>query len=512
MKIFPVRLKFDPVIYFLALFNIFIHLLFINNLEYHRDELLYFSLGQHPAFGYETVPPMIGWIAWLMKNIFGYSLFAVRLFPAIISGVMVILVSSTAREMGGNRYAQIIAALGMIIPVFVLRTYSLYMPVHLDVFFWTLAIYLIIRYINSDSDKYLILFGIVAGLSLLNKYLIALLFMVILLIIPFTQHKRVFRKKMFWTGILAGILVFLPNIIWQIINGMPVFGHMSELARTQLVNVNLSAFLFEQLTIPGAASFLTIAGLSFLLIDKEMVRFRFLAYATLLVIVSLMMMHGKSYYTIGIYPFLIGAGSVSFGRLLKKWYSRALLPLILIFLTLLILPFGLPVYRTDGLKKYFDFIETKYGIDIGRNFEDGSKHSLPQDYADMLGWEELTAIASKGYQMIGDKSASFIYAENYGQAGAITVIGKRYKLPDAVSFNESFKYWCPKQFNPDITSLIYINDELGEDVNRLFRKITVIGKISDPDAREFGTTVYLCQDPVTSFNQFWAERLRHLNE
>ena len=100
-----------------------------------------------------------------------------------------------------------------------------------------------------------------------------------------------------------------------------------------------------------------------------------------------------------------------------------------------------------------------------------------------------------------DKKACFIYCENYGQAGAITIIGKKYGLPEAVSFSESFRYWIPEQFDPDITSFIYINDELGEDVKNLFRKITNVGRISNPDAREFGTTVYLCQDPVMSFNQ-----------
>ena len=85
----------------------------------------------------------------------------------------------------------------------------------------------------------------------------------------------------------------------------------------------------------------------------------------------------------------------------------------------------------------------KYGIEIGRRFEDGSIHSLPQDYADMLGWEELTAITNRAYQMIDDKKASFIYCENYGQAGAITIIGKKYELPEAVCFNESFRYWIP---------------------------------------------------------------------
>jgi hypothetical protein len=157
-------------------------------------------------------------------------------------------------------------------------------------------------------------------------------------------------------------------------------------------------------------------------------------------------------------------------------------------------------------------LDEKYGIDVGRRFEDGSIHSLPQDYADMLGWEELTSVAAKAYGMIESKSSAFIYCENYGEAGAITVIGKKYGLPEAVSFNESFQYWIPKQFDPDITSLVYINNEMGEDVKLFFKKITLVGSISNPDAREFGTSVFLCQEPVASFNDFWKERLSQLEK
>ena len=101
-------------------------------------------------------------------------------------------------------------------------------------------------------------------------------------------------------------------------------------------------------------------------------------------------------------------------------------------------------FKSKGLISYFNTLNEKYGIDLGRRFEDGSIHSLPQDYADMLGWEEMTALADKAYQMMADKKSAFIYGENYGQAGAITVIGKKYGLPEAISFNESFQYWAPE--------------------------------------------------------------------
>lgn len=498
------------IIGFLALLYVIIHIYFSYNLEYHRDELLYFSLGQHPAFGYASVPPMIGWIAWAMQNIFGFTIFAVRIFPAVLSGLMVILVSSIARELGGSGYARILAALGICVSGFALRSFLLFQPVHIDLIFWTLVFYIIIRYINTSSDKYLILLGITVGASLLNKYLVGLLFILLLVIVPFTRYRSIYSNKRFWYGVLAGFIVFLPNLIWQIANGLPVINHLAELERTQLVNVDRTAFLAEQLLMPFAGSILTVAGLLYLFTSKQVIKYRFLGLVVISVIITLMLLRGKSYYTIGVFPFLIAAGAVSWETMLKSTWSRVILSMFLIIVTIPVLPTGIPVFKTEKLVDYFKELKNRYGLESVCRFEDNSIHSLPQDYADMLGWEELTAITDKAWRMIPDKKAAFIYCENYGQAGAITVIGKKYNLPEAVCFSESFRYWIPERFDPDISSTIYINDELGEDVQQIFRKITKVGSIENPHAREFGTTVYLCEDPTDSFNKFWKIRINEL--
>ncbi len=504
------KIHINIFILLLAIVNIAIHLLVINNLGYHRDELLYFSLGLHPSTGYETVPPMIGWIAWLMHHLFGFSLFAVRIFPALMGGVMVFLVSAMTRELGGGSYARVLAAVALIISGFSLRTFELFQPVHIDLFFWTLLIYIIIKYINSGSDRYLLLVGVVAGLSLLNKYLIGLLFLSLLVVVPFTKYRKIFSEKKFWMGLILGLLIFLPNLIWQFTHHLPVFHHLLELERTQLVNVDRKGFLADQLIMPALASFVTVGGLIYLLTEKRAIRYRFLAIVVLLVVAILFLLKGKSYYTIGIFPLLIAAGAVSWSNVFRKALPRSLFVLALTGLTIPILPMSLPVCKPACLVKYFSNVEKKYGFNSIRRFEDGSIHSLPQDYADMLGWEELTAITAKAWDMIPDKKAAFIYCENYGQAGAITVIGKKYGLPEAVCFNESFIYWIPRKFTPDIRYFIYINSELGEDVKAIFKKITLVGKISDPYAREYGTQVYLCEDPKGSFNSFWAARLAML--
>lgn len=508
MKSEPVNRTTDPIIVILALINVSLHLFVVKNLEYHRDELLYFSLGQHPAIGYNSVPPLIGWISWFMQNVFGYSVFAVRLFPALLSGVMVILASLMARELGGSRFAAFLSAIGLMVSIFFMRSFSLFHPVHIEIFLWTLCIYFIIKYVNSQKDKFLILFGIVAGVALLNKYLSVLLFTGLIVTIPFTKYRDVLRNRMFWTGLATGFLIFLPNLIWQASKGFPVFNHLSELYDTQLVHMDVPLFLTEQLIMPFAGSLLTVAGLIFLLTSKKGAKFRFLGFVAAFVIVALLILKGKSYYTLGVFPLLIISGAVAYDIWIKKLWIKITIPIFLILVTLPVVPIGLPVYSEEGLKKYFNLLDKDYGIDLGRRFEDGTIHSLPQDYADMLGWEELTVLAKKAYDQAEDKKACFIYGENYGQAGAITVIGKKYRLPEAISFSESFQYWAPRQFDPDIKSVVYINDEEpGDDVKTLFRKITLVGSISNPDAREYGTSVYLCEDPAGSFNDFWKARL-----
>lgn len=493
----------------LAVLNIAFHLVFYGNLEYHRDELLYFSLGLHPDFGYATVPPLIGWIAALMQAIFGYSLFAVKLFPALLSGVLVVVSAKIAKELGGGSYAQILTALAIVFMPVGIRAFHLFQPVPIDLFLWTLLIYYSIRYVNSEESKYLIIIGVVTGIALLNKYLIALLIIAILLSLAVSSYRKVFKQRSLYVGMGIAAIIFLPNLFWQIANDFPVTTHMRVLNANQLVYVERIGFFMDQLLMSFSVCFLLIGGLISL---SRSSKYRYLAFTALIVFIALVLLRGKSYYTIGIFPLLIAAGTVAFERFSKNRIFRTAVPLIVVLLTLPALPIGMPIFNEEGLVRYFKDLEKDYGLEIGRRFEDGTIHSLPQDYADQLGWEELTTITSKAYQSIPEKDKALIYAENYGQAGAIAIIGKKYGLPEPVSFHESFFYWTPERFEPDIEYLIYINDEVGTDVQAVFEEIHIVGSISNINAREYGTTVYLCKKPKGSFNKFWKQVLERVDD
>jgi hypothetical protein len=491
----------------IAILNVALHMAFYNTLGFHRDELLYFSLGQHLSAGYASVPPFTGFMAWLMIHTFGYSLFAARIIPMLLSGVLVLLAASIAKELKGKEYAQVIVAIAILVTPFNLRGFLLFQPVCFDVFFWTLIFWLALKWINTNAGKYLLFLGLAMGLGMLNKYLVILEIFGLLVALLFSPYRAIFKTKAFYLAIGIAFIVFLPNLIWQLVNHLPVLAHMRALNDSQLVHVNRLDFFTDQVFIAYMAALLLFPGIIFILFDKSMKNYRPIAVASLIALFLLALMRGKSYYAVGLFPLWIAAGGIFWELKLKRTFTRALVPLLMIVITLPILPMGLPVYKAEKLAAYFADVKARSGFDMVLRWETGRIHSLPQDYADMLGWDELAAVTAQAYQQIADKDATMIYAENYGQAGAIMVLGKKYNLPEPVCFSESFYYWFPRNPEYEIMNLIYINSELGGDIKYLFTDCRKIGQVQNPLAREFGTEVWLCTNPHSSFNEFWRMRV-----
>jgi hypothetical protein len=499
--------KDEVVIMLLSLAGICIHLIFYQNLGFHRDELLYFSFADHLDFGYFSVPPMIGLMAFVSTKIFGYTLFAAKIIPALTGGFMVWLVASMARELKGGLFAQVLAATGLICSIIFLRCFSLFQPVFSDLFFWTLMLYVLLRYVRNEQKRQLYFLGFVIGLGILNKYNLLFLVIAVVCILPITKYKRLFGQKEFYIAILIAILVALPNIVWQILHHMPVFSHLVELRNSQLVQMRPVTFLAEQLLMIYPAILVALPGFLFLLFGKKVLEYRWIGYSLLAVLGIYLVLHGKSYYAAGIYPLLIAAGAVWYENALKNSFLRTLMIGILVFLTWTVLPMGLPSKSPEKLVAYFDKTAKITGSDAVRRYENNKYYALPQDYADMLGWDELADVTYKAWCLTEHKDQCLIYAENYGQAGAVNIVGKHYHMPAAVSFSDNFRYWLPGIPEKEILEFIYINNELGKDIQQLFADIQEVGRITNPLAREYGTRVYLCRSPRISFNQFLRERI-----
>jgi hypothetical protein len=491
----------------IAAFTLVLHMATYNTLGFHRDELLYLALGKQIAGGYWSTPPLIGLISYVTQLLPGETLFILRLFPALAGALLIIITGLMTREFGGRTYAQVLACISLSVSLLFMRAFSMFQPVCFDILFWSLVFYFFLRYINTNKPAYLLLVGVAFGFGLLNKYMVLFLAAGLAIAVIPTSYRKLWISKYSWMAILIALLLLLPNIIWQYAHGFPVLHHMKELKETQLVNVRRMNIILDQLLMFTISALVWVAGLIWLLRSGRSKRFRVFGYAYVAVLLIFILLRGKSYYMAGLYPILFAAGGVSWEISLKRTVSRILIVLFIILITIPILPGAIPIMSASRLVSYFSKISPKMGGEALVRWEDGKMHPLPQDYADMLGWDELGSVMVKACDTIQDKKRLLIYCENYGQAGAVSYFGLGHGLPEVISFSDNYRLLAPDTISKAQDIFMYVNGELGEDVDSLFAKIIVAGSIKNPYAREYGTTVYMCREPRGDFPEFWHKRV-----
>ena len=493
-----------------ASLKLLLHLLTNTNYGFHRDELLYLSLGKNPAWGFWSNPPFIGLVSFINQNLLGDSLIATRLPAALFGSATLFLICLMAKDLGGKKLSQIIAGIAGFTSLAFLRSSHMFQPVVIDIFFWTLASWIIIRLIKTENKKWLYWLGITIGIGFLNKYSVAFLIIAIALSFLITPLRKLFLQKQLWIAAGISLLIVIPNLFWQWQNGFPVFHHMQALSESQLSNVNPFIFLLDQILMHFWGFLIWIPGLLFLLFNKEIKKYKCIGWIYIFTLFIFLLMKGKNYYTLGTYPMLIAAGGVFWDKYLKAEIWKWALVIFIFLGNLPLLPSGLPILSLDNSIKYFSYISNDLGIRSLTRWERGNIEALPQDYADMFGWEELGELTDRAISNIESHENYFIYGENYGHTGAVTRFSKELKNKKVASFSDTYRLWAPENISQEINTLIYINDELGEDVNNLFQEIEVIGEISHPYARERGTKVYLCKNPLSSFADFWRERVEYV--
>lgn len=493
------------IIFAFVLIKLFIH--FATNINYglHRDEFLYAALGQHLDFGFASTPPSIAFFAHVVQSIFGESVFGMRFFPALIGGLLIFLTGLSVKEMNGGKFAQFIACLAVLLSPAYLRSQTLFQPVSFDQLYFVLCMFFTIRFIKTESSIYLYFFSLALGFGLLNKYSIILVGIGFVFALLISNHRHIFLKKEPYLAAGLAFLIFLPNFLWQIFQGFPVLSHMAELQKTQLLNVTVSGFLVDQILMNISGFYLWLLGLWFVFFTESGKKFIVVGWIFFFVFFALLLAHGKSYYTLGIFPVMMAAGSVYLEQLtsIRKWV-RIIPTAFTILILIPILPISLPVLPKTEMANYCDSRKDRSYFQPTIRWEDGQLHQIPQDYADMLGWEELAHIVAATYQNLPDsiKTQTAIVAANYGQAGAIDFYGKAHSLPEVISFSDAYLYWTPEILNAKY--LIYIDDET-EDVSKIFREVIKVGEITEPLAREYGLSVYVCKNPRFDYSDLWKQ-------
>jgi hypothetical protein len=471
--------------------------------ELHRDEFLHLDQGRHLAWGFLSVPPVTSIISSVIL-LLGNGVFWVKFFPALFGALTLLTIWKTIEALKGGWFALLLGSISILLSV-LLRINTLYQPNSLDILTWTLLYYVIIRFIQSERPYWLYMAALVMAIGFLNKYNIAFLILGLLPALLLTEHRRIFLNRHLYGAAALALLLISPNLVWQYHNNFPVVHHLNELAATQLVNVERMGFLKEQIMFFMGSLFVIIAALVAFFIYPPFKKYRVVGGSYLFTIVLFVWFRAKGYYAIGLYPVLLAFGAVYLekltdGRRIKYLRPVALIIPVMMFLPMLQIAFPnrTPAQIRQKAKMYED-----YGM---LRWEDGKNHILPQDFADMLGWKELAQKVDSAYALVPEPDHTMILCDNYGQAGAINYYSSHPNI-GAVSMNADYINWI--KLDKPIRYFIRVkeasdNGKEWAETSPFFESSFKIGEITNPYAREKGTTIYLFKNVKINAN----ERLR----
>lgn len=475
------------------------------NYGLHRDAYLYIAQSEHLAWGFISVPPFTASITWFSVWLLGDSVFALRVFPALAGVINIVLIGMIVREMGGKSVATLLACGAYLLSPAFLRSNGLLQPVSFDQMFWVLATFFVVKLISTRDPWYWLAIGLTAGVGMMNKYAIAFFFLGLFFALFSTQDRKWFASRYLYIGLFIAAAVVLPNIYWQYRHNWPIVAHMRELRETQLIHVSYAGFLSGQLWMNINVIFIWIAGLFFFFNMKQGKDFRILGFIFLYTLLVLLLLSGKMYYTLGLYPMLFAGGGIAFEKWFQQRYKAVpyLVFVVMILLLLPGLPLSLPVYSHQKMVEYGKIVKD-VGFAGAFTWEDGVVRDLPQDYADMTGWEEMVQKVAALYHSFPEdvKKETLILGESYGQAGALNYFRKKYDLPEPVSFAESFVFWAP--FTIDAIKQIIVVDEVRRENSEYFRSVVVKDSVSNPYARDRGY-VHLFSNPVDDLSLAWKK-------
>jgi hypothetical protein len=492
----------------LALVSFVAHMLVAGNYGYFRDELYYLVAGQRLAPGYVDFPVMIALLAALMNFVAHDALIAIHVIPALASAALILVSGLMARALGGSRYAQGLAALATFATVTFLATGSIFSMDILDALWWSLGAYVIILLVKRDDPRLWVAFGLVAGIGLTTKLTILFFGLAIFVGALLTPRRRDFLTPWPWVGALLAALGLLPYALWNAANGFPTWQFWHNYGG--LSGGGPIGFVANQLlTINPLNLVIVIAGLVFYFRGSAGKPWRMLGWAYVILYVLLTLINAKSYFLTPIYPALYASGALLLDRktLAGRWrWARLTYPALVALGAVLLAPLAMPILPPPT-----------YAADYGwlsgaGNSADGQGQSVfPQYLGDRFGWDTMTATVAQAYDSLpADQQAqACILTENYGEASALTLLGKADHLPPVISGHNNYWYWGPGACSGKVLLAV---GSTQADLAQSYASVRQVGMITCKycQPEENNLPVYLCMQPKVSPSDAWPS-VRHLN-
>ena len=486
------RLVWGPVLAAGAVFLV-IELLASPRYGLHRDELYFLACAHHLAWGYVDQPPLVPAVAWMVNGLIGPFAWSLRLLPALAGAASVVLAGLMARELGGGRSAQTIAAVAAATSAQLLAAFHLLSTTAFDCFFWALITWLALRLIRTADTRWFVPLGAVTGVALLNKLNVA--FLVVALAIGLaTGSDRLLWSKHAWMGAAIGLVIVSPDIVWNAQHGWAQLSMLRSLHSENATPGASIGFMPAQLIVVGPAlSVLWITGLVHL---WRASRWRPLAVSYVVLAAWFTLSGAKTYYLAGIYFVLFAAGGVAAERRLRSkgkpgrvrgWIA------VMVVGGVVALPLTLPVLPESTLPT-------------------GSWESqINKDLSATVGWPSYVRQVAGIVNTLpsGERSRLVLLTGDYGAAGAIDLYGPQYHLLSARSGHNTYWWWGPGGMTND-SATVAINIPRSV-LLRIFRRVRLVASVQTPNnvwTEERGDPIFLCTQQLASWTGVWPS-LRH---
>ncbi|WP_232664037.1 ArnT family glycosyltransferase [Pseudonocardia sp. TRM90224] len=483
----------------LALATVGLHVVFAAGYGYHRDELYFLAESKRLDWGFVSEQPFVPALGAFSKLLFGDSVVAARLWPALAGAGVVLIATVVAARFGGGLVAQLSAGMCVGTSTISLALFHLFGPSAFDQLAWAGCLLVLVRLLDGldgfdrTDDRWWLGFGAIAGLGLWNKNTLVMLAIALVVAVAVTRERwGVVRSPWPWAGGALAVLIASPNLVWQAVHGWP----MLEIAATVREDEGgpLAAALFvpmQVLTMNPLLAPVWIAGLVWL---ARSARYRLLAWVFAAMVVLLLVVGGRSYYLAPMYVLLFAAGAV----VLERWaagrrWRPAALPVALVAAAAVILPSALPVLPVEAHRDLpFATINPIIGESIG-----------------WPGFVEQVAAVRNGLPA-AERAGAVVLTTNYGQAGAIEMFGAPYGLGQPVSGHNSYWDWGPPPAATSTVVAVGFTDPAR--LATLFGRVERAGTIDNGvgiDNEEQGAPIWICREPRAPWSELWPQLRRY---
>lgn len=498
------------VLFLIALVFLILHVATSGRYGFHRDELATLDDARHIEWGFVAYPPLTPFIGRVALSLFGVSLMGVRFFSVVALSIAVFVSGLIARELGGKRRAQMLSAIAVaIVPIVVLQT-NVLQYVSFDYLWGVLLTYFLIRLINSDNPRWWIAIGAVIGIGMMTKYTMAFFAITMAGALLLTPLRRHLLSGWFWMGLGVSLLIFMPNLIWQWRYGFISLDFLRHIHARDVRQGRTEGFLLEQLDVCVNAVLFPIAfgGLWFYFRERK---YRLLGWMYVLTLILFVIAKARSYYLGPLYPMLIAAGCVAWSgntgvatdssirsaeqnsatlsfRCLRSaspaitWTMAVLGAIISFALLAPIAPINSFLWNTTA--------------------------KLQDNFLEEIGWPDLVQTVAKIYEAVpvNQRPHTGIIVGNYGEAGAINLLGEKYGFPPVISGTNSFWYRSYPQNQPQTLITVGLGDDF---LREHFEHCDLVAHNTNPygvineESRDH-PNIYLCHHLLQAWPEFWS--------